>query len=233
MEMPIPILQTHARRASTQTGTLLLAFGGNKRGNWGMPAESIVRALRELEACGLNMIRMSGLYLTEPVGGGRQAPYVNAAVVASAALAPASLLRLVKQIERRAGRQFAPPMRERPLDIDILAYGGRRLAWPASQRERGKLILPHPELHRRTFVLVPLLEVAPHWRHPVLGLRPKALLARLGPKARTGVHRILDFSVSPCDKALALTPGFGAAAPGPLALAARNFAIRGMVAWRA
>lgn len=231
--MPAAILQQRATRASIQTGTLLLAFGGNKRGNWGMPAESIVRALRQLEAGGLNVIRTSSFYLTAPVGGGRQAPYVNAVVVVSAACALGTLLRTVKRIERQAGRQFAPPMRARPLDIDILAYGGRRLAWPALRRERGRLILPHPELHRRTFVLVPLLEVAPHWRHPVLGLRPKALLARLGPKARTGVRQLLDFSVPPCDKAHALTSGFGAAAPGPLALAARNFATRGMVAWRA
>lgn len=221
-----------AALGSTQTGTLLLALGGNRRGTWGAPAESMLRALRELEAVGLKVVRTSSLYLTEPVGGGRQPPYFNAVVVARAACAPSGLLRLVKRIERRAGRQVAPPNAARALDIDLLAYGGRQLAWPGLRRERGKLILPHPELHRRTFVLVPLLEVAPHWRHPVLGLRPKAMLARLGPKARTGVRQILDFSVPPCDKALALTPGFGAAAPGPMALAARNFT-RGMVAWRA
>jgi 2-amino-4-hydroxy-6-hydroxymethyldihydropteridine diphosphokinase len=80
-------------------------------------------------------------------------------------------------------------MQPRPLDIDILDYGGRRQGWPPMRRERGRLILPHPLLHRRTFVLVPLMEVAPHWRHPVFGCRPRGLLARLGPNARTGVVR--------------------------------------------
>jgi 2-amino-4-hydroxy-6-hydroxymethyldihydropteridine diphosphokinase len=141
-----------------------------------------------LEAAGLKVVRASSLYVTEPVGGGRQAPYLNAAVMVSGACAPGALLRLCKRIERRAGRRQRLPMQARPLDIDILDYGGRRLGWPPSRRERGRLILPHPLLHRRTFVLVPLMEVAPHWRHPVLGRRPKALLARLAPKARTGVH---------------------------------------------
>jgi 2-amino-4-hydroxy-6-hydroxymethyldihydropteridine diphosphokinase len=215
-----------------QTATLLLALGGNARGTWGGPADSMVRALRELEAAGVKVRRASSLYLTEPVGGGRQPPYVNAVIVASAACAPGSLLRLIKQIERRAGRQFAPPMRPRPLDIDVLAFGGRRLAWPSLRRERGRLILPHPDLHHRTFVLIPLLEAAPHWRHPVLGQRPGTLLAKLGAPARTGVRQILDFSADPCNKALALTPRLGATAPGPLVRGAHN-SRRGMVAWRA
>jgi len=161
----------------------------------------MVRACRELEAAGLRIIRSSNLYLTEPVGGGRQPPYLNAVIMVAAGSAPASLLRFVKQLERRAGRRLGPPMQARPLDIDILDYGGRLVNWPPQRRERGRLILPHPQLHNRTFVLVPLLEVAPHWRHPALGHRPKALLARLNPRARSGVRQALDFSACPCDKA--------------------------------
>jgi 2-amino-4-hydroxy-6-hydroxymethyldihydropteridine diphosphokinase len=205
-----------------QTATLLLALGGNTRGTWGAPTDSMARALLELETAGVKVRRKSSLYVTEPVGGGRQPPYVNAVVVASAACAPGGLLRLVKSIERRAGRRFAPPMQARPLDIDLLAFGGRRLAWPPLRRERGRLVLPHPELHRRTFVLVPLLEVAPHWRHPVLGQRPGTLLAKLEPRVRTAVRQALDFSARSCNKALALTPRLGATAPGPLVRGAHN-----------
>jgi len=92
-------------------------------------------------------------------------------------------------------------MGARPVDIDILDYGGRRLNWPVRRRERGRLILPHPELHSRAFVLVPLLEVAPHWRHPVLGHPSRTLLAKLGPSARSGVGQALDFPACSCDKA--------------------------------
>ena len=179
-----------------QVGTILLALGGNSPGAWGPAGESLARACRELEAAGVRILRSSGLYLTEPVGGGRQPPYLNAVIMVAAKPAPSSLLRLVKQIERRAGRRVGA--RTRPLDLDILSYGSWRLNWPALRRERGRLILPHPHLHTRTFVLVPLLEVAPHWRHPVLGRTARTLLAKLAPKARSGIHR---FGTRPLQKA--------------------------------
>jgi 2-amino-4-hydroxy-6-hydroxymethyldihydropteridine diphosphokinase len=214
-----------------QVGTVLLALGGNQRGNWGAPAESMRRACRELEAAGVRIMQSSNLYLTEPVGGGRQPPYLNAVIVAAAPYAPWTLLCLVKDIERRAGRHFGAPMRARPLDIDLLSHGGRLVGWPPLRRERGRLILPHPLLHGRTFVLVPLLEVAPHWRHPAFGQRPGTLLARLSPRARTGVRRALDLSVGPCDKASALKLRFGSTVPGRVAHAALNYTRR-TVAWR-
>jgi 2-amino-4-hydroxy-6-hydroxymethyldihydropteridine diphosphokinase len=99
-------------------------------------------------------------------------------------LAPAALLRLVKRLEYKAGRRFARRWSPRPLDIDVLDYGGRQIGWPVRGRERGRLILPHPEMHQRAFVLVPLLEVAPHWRHPVLGVGAERLLHDLNRNAR-------------------------------------------------
>jgi 2-amino-4-hydroxy-6-hydroxymethyldihydropteridine diphosphokinase len=218
--------------AGRQVGTLLLALGGNTPGRWGGPVATILRARRELEAAGLKVTSASSLYLTEPVGGGRQPAYLNAVIMVSGGCAPGSLLRLAKQIERRAGRRPRPPMQARPLDIDILDFGGRRQGWPPLRRERGRLILPHPLLHRRTFVLVPLVEVAPHWRHPVFGRQPKALLARLVPRACTGVRQALDFSACPCDKAAPLKPRFGTSVLGRIGHAALNFT-RGIVAWRA
>jgi 2-amino-4-hydroxy-6-hydroxymethyldihydropteridine diphosphokinase len=200
--------------AGTQVASLLLALGGNTRGRWGSPAESIARACRALEAAGLAVTRASSLHVTEPVGGGRQPAYLNAAIAVRGALPPGGLLRLVKQIERRAGRRPALPNRARPLDIDILDYGGRRVGWPPLRRERGRLILPHPLLHGRTFVLVPLMEIAPHWRHPVFRRQPKALMARLAPRARTGVRQALDFPACPCDKAALQQPRSGARLPG-------------------
>jgi 2-amino-4-hydroxy-6-hydroxymethyldihydropteridine diphosphokinase len=170
-----------AASARTQVGTLLLALGGNMPGRWGGPGESISRACRELEAAGLRVTRASSLYLTEPVGGGRQPAYLNAVIMASGAWSPGRLLRLVKRIERRAGRGLAPTNQARPLDIDILDYGGRRMGWPPLRRERGRLILPHPLLHRRTFVLVPLLEIAPHGISFSAG-NPRRYWRSLGPR---------------------------------------------------
>lgn len=74
----------------------------------------------------------------------------------------------------------------RPLDIDIIDHGGRVANWPAPTRTGSPLVLPHPFAHLRGFVLVPLAEIAPWWRHPILGLSARELLAR-NPRLARGI----------------------------------------------
>lgn len=175
---------------SPDVNTLYLALGANISGAWGSPRETLERARRELVKAGLQVVRASTVYATAPLGPGRQAGYLNAVLMLKGPLAPAGALRLVKQLERRAGRRFGRHWGPRPLDIDILDHGGRRLGWPPGRRQRGLLIVPHPEMHRRAFVLVPLLEVAPHWRHPALGVSARTLLQRIGAGVRAGVQTL-------------------------------------------
>jgi 2-amino-4-hydroxy-6-hydroxymethyldihydropteridine diphosphokinase len=179
--------------------TLLLALGANLAGTWGSPGETLRRARRELSCAGLRIVGASRIYDTTPLGPGRQAPYLNAVLLLRAHMAPGTLLRLVKRIERRAGRRLGGRWGPRSLDIDILDYGGRRLGWPERRRQRGCLILPHPEMHMRAFVLVPLLEVDPHWRHPVLAVAGRTLLAGVARASRRGIRRSLDLEASACD----------------------------------
>jgi 2-amino-4-hydroxy-6-hydroxymethyldihydropteridine diphosphokinase len=177
---------------------LVLALGANQPGTWGAPHETLARALSELQAAGIGIVRVSHLYKTPPAGGGRQPSYLNAVAVASSGgLGPTGLLRLLKSLERRAGRRVSPPLRPRPLDIDLLDLGGRRLNWPARSRRRPGLVLPHPLLDQRAFVLIPLLEVAPHWSHPVLGVRARTLLARLGRHGTRGIRKLARRSLAP------------------------------------
>ena len=185
-----------------QTATLLLGVGGNVAGPWGSPRQTLARAFRELERAGVTIVRASNYYCTKPVGDTPQPRYLNAVVLANAYIAPGALLRLLKHIEHRAGRRTARAMASRPLDLDILDYGGRRIGRPGRRRERGRLILPHPEMHARAFVLVPLLEVAPAWQHPPSGRTVKALLAQLSPAARADVRQALDSATNTCDKLL-------------------------------
>jgi len=179
--------------------TLLLALGANQAGAWGAPGESLLRAQRELSHAGVRVLASSPIYDTLPLGPGRQPPYLNAVLLAEAHMAPAALLRLIKRLERRAGRRPRPRWGPRPLDIDILDFGGRRLGSPR-RLQPGRLVLPHPELHRRAFVLVPLLEVDPRWQHPTLATTGRALLARLGGASRRGVRQSLDFAAAACEK---------------------------------
>ena len=168
------------------TNRLILGLGANIAGAWGKPEDTLLRALDALKQQGLVALGQSDFFRTKPVGGGRQPDYLNAVLIAEAKLGPAALLRLLKGLERQAGRRPGRRLGPRPLDIDILDYGGRRLGWPLNW-PRAPLVLPHPEAHRRAFVLVPLAQVAPQWRHPVLGASARTLLRRLGPRARQQV----------------------------------------------
>ncbi|ODS02297.1 hypothetical protein AUC71_01885 [Methyloceanibacter marginalis] len=147
-------------------------MGGNCPGPWGTPAETIARALRELGTGGIAVEAVSRFYETAAVGRAGQPPYVNAVALIETAMPPEALLRRLKQIERAAGRRGGSPWGPRTLDLDILDYKGRVKHWAGQHaalcpgRAR-PLVLPHPWIEKRPFVLRPLLDVAPNWRHPV------------------------------------------------------------------
>lgn len=168
-----------------------IALGANEPGAWGEPLQSLRRAVRALEREGLTVWRASSIYRTRPVGHQRQAAFLNAVIEVRTSLPPAGLLRVLKRLERAAGRRPARGSGPRPLDLDIIDYGGRRVAGLARRRRQGSVVLPHPEAANRRFVVEPLAEVAPHWYHSKLRCRVDRLLAGLG-KEPGEVVRCLD-----------------------------------------
>ena len=122
---------------------------------------------------GVRVLRASPAYETDPVGPGSQGPYLNAVLELETELPPRALLRRLLEVEAARGRTRGPQRnRPRTLDLDLLLQGGARLEEPG-------LVLPHPRLHERAFVLRPLCDLVPELRHPVLGLRMAELLARV------------------------------------------------------
>lgn len=180
----------HPVRIAGRSG--YIALGSNSSGPWGPPTRALTTALARLPAIGLHVKVVSEKFMTLPVGGPRQANFVNAVALVRLTVAPAAALRGLKRLEREAGRRPGPHWGPRPLDLDLID-AGVVLGWQRrpGARRAGQLQLPHPEAHRRAFVLLPLSRVAPHWRHPVLDRGVRALLSQPGirPQLR-GIWRI-------------------------------------------
>ncbi len=124
----------------------------------------------------LRLVAASGVYETPPVGPSGQGPYLNAVVALHAWLSPLALLERLQAIESALGRDRGPDAVRwgpRAIDLDLLFFGERCVSLP-------DLEVPHPRLHERAFVLVPLADVAPALVHPVRGGSVEAMLAAQG-----------------------------------------------------
>lgn len=167
-------------------------MGSNLSGCFGRPSDALRRAIERLAAHGLEVVRQSRQFKTDPVGGGWQADFYNAVVLVRTTMSPRELLRVAKAIEREAGRRPGRRWGPRPLDIDIIAYERRIVPanrWqPMASPLIPALTIPHPRAHKRAFVLIPLQEIDPHWRHPRLGLTARQLLQRLPKAVRQSVR---------------------------------------------
>ena len=149
---------------------ILIAFGGNLPNvQHGSPRETIEAALGALCERGVSVLARSRWYSTAPVPPSDQPRFVNLVAWIDSALLPGELLALLHDVEEEFGRVRGARNAARVLDIDLLDHNGAvSTDWPE---------LPHPRMDERAFVLVPLHDVAPDWRHPVSGARVDDLIA--------------------------------------------------------
>jgi len=161
---------------ASPSATVYLGLGANL----GDRLKNLRLALQRLQTLA-HLEEVSSLYETQPQGVTDQPLFFNAVCRLSTGLEPQALLRFLKNLEWEAGRRpGGQTWGPRPIDLDILLYDDRLVDAP-------ELTVPHPRLAERAFVLVPLCELAPELRHPLLGKTMKELLASVGKK---GVRKI-------------------------------------------
>jgi 2-amino-4-hydroxy-6-hydroxymethyldihydropteridine diphosphokinase len=192
--------------------TLLLAFGANMPFAGKSPENIIFLALTDICSSSLEIVSVSPLYRTPCFPAGAGPDYVNAAakVTLRQALSFDSILCLLHAIERRYGRERSLRWGGRTLDIDLLAIDDQILpdrvtqaGWmdlPADRQRLeapSQLILPHPRLQDRAFVLIPLADVAPDWCHPVLGRTVLQMRDSLPALDRAGVVALSGTDAGP------------------------------------
>ncbi|MDO9516409.1 MAG: 2-amino-4-hydroxy-6-hydroxymethyldihydropteridine diphosphokinase [Syntrophales bacterium] len=141
--------------------------------NMGNPAANCAAAERHIyDIGGVAVLRCSSLYRTQPVGFEEQDWFVNGVIEVRTALGPRPLMDALLGVEDKMGRVRNGKWGPRIIDIDILFYGQTVI-------NEKNLVIPHPRLHKRRFVLVPLDEIAPHAIHPGFGVSVRGLLDRL------------------------------------------------------
>jgi len=145
--------------------------------NLGNRDKNLARAARLLGESGVEILAASSIYLTEPVDKADQPWFANQVLEVRSSIDPPSLLRLAKSIEKKMKRVPTVAKGPRTIDIDILLAGDTVLDTP-------DLVIPHPRLAQRNFVLVPLCEIAPKIRHPVLGKTIRELALASADSAR-------------------------------------------------
>jgi len=148
---------------------ILIALGANLPSKAGAPDDTLRAALATLGARGITVEKASGFYRSPAWPNPSDPPFVNAVARVCTALSPGELLATLHAVEDAFGRERGEKNAPRTLDLDLLDYDSRV--------EQGTLELPHPRMNSRPFVLIPLRDVAPDWRHPVSGQTVSELIA--------------------------------------------------------
>lgn len=148
---------------------VVIAVGGNLPGDSPSVQDGLARAVAQLGQAGFDIVAQSRWWRSRAWPDPADPPFLNGVVVVRTGLDPSEAMTVLQRLEAAAGRRPSARNAPRPLDLDLIAHGRTVAA--------GELVLPHPRAHERLFVMGPLAEIAPAWRHPTLD-RTAADLAR-------------------------------------------------------
>jgi 2-amino-4-hydroxy-6-hydroxymethyldihydropteridine diphosphokinase len=150
---------------------IVIALGANLPSQAGAPRETLLAALKRLQQYSVHVVSVSPFFATKAWPDPGDPAFVNAVALINTELSPQELMTTLHKIETSFGRKRSAQNAPRTLDLDLIDYDGRI--------QDGPPVLPHPRMDSRAFVLVPLADIAPGWRHPVSGKTVEELIAAL------------------------------------------------------
>jgi 2-amino-4-hydroxy-6-hydroxymethyldihydropteridine diphosphokinase len=179
-------MQTQGKPQNAEdNGLYLVGLGANLPSKFGPPLATLIAALAALEARNVRILARSPWFESEPLPNSAQDWFINAAVCVHTLENHNNLLKILHEIEIEFGRVRSVPNAPRPLDLDLLlgprSHQGRGFASGVLDLSGDALVLPHPRLTERAFVLRPLAAIAPDWVHPGTGLSLAEMAAKLQP----------------------------------------------------
>ena len=154
--------------------SIFIGIGSNLRTAYGCPKKTCISSVNILFKKGIQINYLSKLWYSSAVPSKVGPSFINTVVNIKTLLNPLELLNLLHVIEEEMGRKRKKDSLARKIDLDLIDYNGYVV--------NGNICLPHPRMHNRLFVLGPLYELAPNWRHPLTGKRIDSLLAKINRK---------------------------------------------------
>ncbi|PCJ33353.1 MAG: 2-amino-4-hydroxy-6-hydroxymethyldihydropteridine diphosphokinase [Alphaproteobacteria bacterium] len=183
---------------------ILIGLGSNlSDGHSASPRSMLAAALAEMPAWGIDIVALSHFYESEPVPKSDQPWFINAVAAVDTRLSPEDLLNVLHDIETKLGRTRRIRWEARIIDLDIIAYDDRICPSPDDgpgdwhnaagdgyiTHQVQDMVIPHPRMHERLFVLNPLMDICPEWIHPVFGKTAKFFARELAGQENKGLIR--------------------------------------------
>ena len=164
-----------------------IGLGSNLNSRYGTQYQTLKKTINFIKKKNIQVLKTSRVYITQPVGMKGNNWFLNAAILVLTQLNPDNLLLGLKRIENEMGRNVDRPNTARPCDLDILLTNQNTIL--NNKQNKYNITIPHKELHKRMFVLKPLMDICPQWNHPILDLNIKKIISSSESSEKIRIYR--------------------------------------------
>ena len=164
-----------------------IGLGSNLNSRYGNQYQTLKKAINCIRKKNIQVLKTSRIYITQPVGMKGNNWFLNAAIIISTQLQPLNLLLSLKKIENEMGRNAYKPNTSRPCDLDILLTNQNTIF--NNKENKYHITIPHKKMHERMFVLRPLMDICPQWKHPILETSIQKIISTSKSREKVRIYR--------------------------------------------